>query len=208
MPVPVLPHPVGPSSILQELNQLGVLRMSSDGTAIMRPDGTVLAQVVFVPVIGPDGGEAADPIEVTLSTASVGASIYYTLDGSTPDASKTLYSVPFDVSATATLKAIAIAPGQVSSAVAEADFVINGQVATPSFAPAAGVVADNTAVTITSATPGASIYYTINGSTPTVASTPYTVPVVVTDTMTIKALAVKSLFNDSAVGSAAYVVTP
>lgn len=208
MPAPVLPHPVGPSSILQELNQLGVLRMSSDGTAIMRPDGTVLAQVVATPVISPDGGVAADPIEVTLSSATAGAAIYYTVDGSTPDASKTLYSVPFNVAATATLKAIAVAPGQVSSAVADADFVINGQVATPSFAPAAGAVAVNTPVTIASATAGASIYYTTNGDAPTVASTPYTVPVVVTGAMTIKALAVKSLFNNSAVGSAAYTITP
>jgi hypothetical protein len=199
---------VGPSPILQELNALGVLRMSSDGTAIMRPDGTVMAQVVANPTISPNGAESATAVQVTLATATAGAKIYYTVDGSTPSASSTEYTAPFNVSSTATLKVIAIAGGQVSSAVISAAFVINGAVATPTFSPVAGAVALNAPVTISSATAGASLYYTVDGSTPTVASTPYTVPVLVTGAMTIKALGVKALFTNSAVGSSAYTIAP
>ena len=43
-----------------------------------------------------------------IACATAGASIYYTLDGSTPDASKTLYSAPLSIIYPQTIKAIAI----------------------------------------------------------------------------------------------------
>ena len=50
-------------------------------------------------------------------SAENGASIYYTLDGTTPDVSSTLYAAPFTVTQTTTLKAIAILNGNSSSVV-------------------------------------------------------------------------------------------
>ncbi len=44
----------------------------------------------------------------SIACATAGASIYYTLDGSTPDATKTLYATPLDIIFPQTLKAIAI----------------------------------------------------------------------------------------------------
>ena len=49
----------------------------------------------------------------------------------------------------------------------------------------------STNVTIT-AEAGATIYYTIDGTTPTTSSTQYTVPVQLSDTATVKAIAVKN----------------
>ena len=59
----------------------------------------------------------------------------------------------------------------------------------------------NNIVSITTATENASIYYTIDGSTPSAASTPYTAGISLTegDSYTIKAIAIKEGYNDSAV---------
>jgi len=76
--------------------------------------------------------------------------------------------------------------------------------ATPTFNPPAGAVAFPTTVTITSA--GAdNIYYTTNGSDPTTASTNQaTTPLEINSACTVKALAVKASYTNSAIGSAVY----
>jgi Chitobiase/beta-hexosaminidase C-terminal domain len=77
--------------------------------------------------------------------------------------------------------------------------------ATPTFSPVAGTYTGTQSVTITSA--GAdTIYFTTDGSTPTTSSTVYSGPVSVAVSETLKALAVKAGFNNSAIGSAAYVI--
>ncbi len=60
---------------------------------------------------------------------------------------------------------------------------------------------DSTTVTITCSTDGASIYYTTNGSDPTTSSTAYTAAITLTETTTVKAIAVKSGYNNSTVSS-------
>lgn len=59
----------------------------------------------------------------------------------------------------------------------------------------------NNVVSITTATENASIYYTIDGSTPSAASTPYTGGISLTegDSFTIKAIAIKEGYNNSTV---------
>jgi len=79
------------------------------------------------------------------------------------------------------------------------------EVSTPTFSPAAGsYTADSMDITISTSTSGASIYYTLDGSTPTTASTPYTTAIHLTTSKTIKAIAVLTGYTDSTVASAAY----
>ena len=80
-----------------------------------------------------------------------------------------------------------------------------GTVATPEIYPAAGTYMYAQFVYLSS-TPGASIYYTTDGSTPTSASTPYTGPISVTASETIKAIGILAGWTNSAVASAAYII--
>jgi uncharacterized repeat protein (TIGR03806 family) len=75
------------------------------------------------PVISPDGGNYANLVTVTLSDAVADASIYYTLDDTTPTTSSSLYTVPFAITNTLELDAIAIKNGAVNSGINSASFV-------------------------------------------------------------------------------------
>ena len=77
---------------------------------------------------------------------------------------------------------------------------------TPTFSPAAGAVASGTEVAITTTTDGATIHYTTDGSNPTTSSSVYSSPIEITAATTIKAIAVKADYNNSAVASASYTV--
>lgn len=61
-------------------------------------------------------------------------------------------------------------------------------------------------VTITDMTPGATIYYTTDGSTPSASSTQYTGPISVGSSETLKAIAIAPNFPDSNIASVTYVV--
>ena len=80
-------------------------------------------------------------------------------------------------------------------------------VAPPAFSVESGAVDSETEVTITCATEGAKIYYTKDGSNPTVSSSEYTTAISVTEAVTLKAIAVKDGMNNSAVASASYTIS-
>lgn len=141
---------------------------------------------------------------VTISCATSGASIYYTTDGSTPSSSSNAYSSAVSISQTTTLKAIAIKGSDVSD-VASATYTL--KVATPTFSPAGGSYTSTQNVSISCATTGATIYYTTDNSTPTTSSTPYTAAISVSSTTTIKAIAVKSNWENSALASGTFTIS-
>lgn len=80
-------------------------------------------------------------------------------------------------------------------------------VATPTFSPVAGAYTEAQSVTIDCATDGATIYYTIDGTDPTETSNVYSSPIAVSETTTIKAMAVKSEMDNSGIASAVYAIT-
>ncbi|MDR3734099.1 MAG: chitobiase/beta-hexosaminidase C-terminal domain-containing protein [Acidobacteriaceae bacterium] len=81
-----------------------------------------------------------------------------------------------------------------------------GAAATPAFSVAAGTYTSTQTVSITDSTSGSAIYYTIDGTTPTTSSTPYTVAITVATTTTVNAIAVATGYTTSAVGTAAYTI--
>jgi hypothetical protein len=82
-----------------------------------------------------------------------------------------------------------------------------GTVAAPTFTPGAGTFTTSVQVSLQSSTSGAFIYYTLDGSNPSLASTLYSGPILLTSNTTIKAFAYKPGLIQSAVVSAAYTLT-
>ena len=141
------------------------------------------------------------PQTVSITDGNSSAAIYYTTDGSTPTTSSTKYTGPIPVSTTTTFKAIADDLGYIDSAVSEAAYTF---ASTPSFSPPPGSYASAQQVTINDATPGATLYYTTDGTAPTVKSSVYLSPVTVAGNTTLQAMAVAPGYLNSAVATGSY----
>jgi len=117
---------------------------ASDTTAA--PDYAAAAQVqafltvvpvsaATTPVIGPASGTtmytSGNLNVVTITDTLAGTAIYYTTDGSTPTLLSTPYTAPFTLTApgSATINAIAIAPGYALSALATATYTVSATAA-------------------------------------------------------------------------------
>lgn len=143
---------------------------------------------------------------VTLTSATAGAEIYYTLDGTAPTKTATRYSQAISVAADATLKTVAYDPATDRySPVCSYTYEINlNIVAAPVFDLKGGCIPAGKSLTITTKTQGAEIHYTTDGSDPTADSPRYTAPIAITGKMTVKAIAVKAGMDSSTVASVAF----
>jgi N-acetylneuraminic acid mutarotase len=156
------------------------------------------------PTLSVPAGTYTATQSVTISDTTNGATIYYTTDGSTPTTNSAVYSGPITVKSTETIQAIAAASGCLTSASATAAYVI---VPSPTFFPVAGTYTTVQTVKISVATPGATIYYTTDGTTPTASSSVYSSPIIVSSTETIEAIATASGIPASTVATAGYLIT-
>lgn len=164
---------------------------------------------VAAPSYSPVAGTYTSVQSVTITSATSGATIRYTTNGTNPTSTTgTVYSGPVSIGVTTTLKAIAYKSGMTDSSVTSGVYTINlPPVATPSFSPPAGTYTSIQSVTISSATSGATIRYTTNGTDPTsTTGTVYSSPVSITATTTLKAIAYKSGMTDSTVTSGTYTL--
>lgn len=86
--------------------------------------------------------------------------------------------------------------------------VVPPEVSTPVLSPATGTYTSNVvSVTISESTPGAVIYYTTDGSTPTTSSPVYNAPILVMTTTSVKAMAAASGYSNSNIAAATYTLT-
>jgi hypothetical protein len=158
------------------------------------------------PAISPSGGTYSTAQQITLTDTLSAATIYYTTDGSTPTTASTVYGGSFQVSANATVQAIASASGYLQSPVASATYTFNTQTPTPQFSPAAGTYTTAQTVTISDSVSGAAIYFTTDGSNPTTSSTKYAGPITVNSSMVIKAMATFNGLTNSNVAAGSYTI--
>ena len=174
------------------------------------------SDTVKMPVFTPAGGEVEKGVTVTISCATANATIYYTTNGSAPTVQSAVYTAPIVINEAMTIKAMAVRENYVNSEVATASFTIKpidpidpekpDTVKMPVFTPAGGEVEKGATVTISCATSNATIYYTTNGSAPTVQSAVYSAPIVINEAMTIKAMAVRENYVNSEVATATFTV--
>lgn len=87
----------------------------------------------------------------------------------------------------------------------DANGVVELFVIPPYYSIPPGTYEETQNVTLTSSV-GSTIHYTLDGSDPTIASATYTVPLVISTTTTIKAMAVKEGLIDSGISTAAIII--
>jgi alpha-tubulin suppressor-like RCC1 family protein len=163
------------------------------------------------PTMSPAPGTFTSVQAVSLKSATAGATIRYTTDGTDPWLRSAVYRGPISVDATMTLKARTFKEDRSPSAVSTGAYTINlaNTVAPPTFAPAGGVYLTARNVVLTTATAGALIHYTTDGTTPS-ASSPSVASggsVLVDQGLPLRARAIKSGMTDSPVRRADYQIT-
>ena len=98
-------------------------------------DGTVSFNFVGIsnvatPTFSPAAGRYTDAQRISISCETTGATIYYTLDGTVPTTSSTVYSTPLTINETTIVKALAVKDGE-QSAVAMAKYTIGASTSNP-----------------------------------------------------------------------------
>jgi len=144
------------------------------------------------------------PFTVSASSASSGAITYSVTSGPATIAGST---VTLTGSGTVDLQASQVASGNYAAATAIATFTVNpAATVAPSITTSSSNGAQNGAVIVSlaSTTPNATIYYTLDGSTPTTSSQIYVAPMLVSSDITVNAIAVATGFGNSAVATKAF----
>jgi hypothetical protein len=100
------------------------------------------SEQTIIPSITPATGVYETPQNASIISATTGANIYYTTDGSTPTTTSTLYTAPFSVTKTTTIKSLAVLDGKensrVETSVINIPVLVDNLAAFYNFIPASG----------------------------------------------------------------------
>ncbi len=182
-------------------------------THMQRNDWTVtetcsyaFGQVVRPDVIMEEAAFYYSGILVTLSCETLDAEIRYTLDGSEPSEESRLYTGPFAIDDTTTVKAKAFKEDWFESETATATFTREWYTVDVPVIEPSGAAFENVSQTValSCATDGATMLYTTDGSDPKVNGREYTKPFAIYKSCTVRAIAVKYDWKDSAEATAIF----
>ena len=165
---------------------------------------------VATPTLSVGSGAYSSAQSVIVTTATPGATIYYTLNGLDPVESDPTVSPggAIVISGSKTLRLSARRSGWTQRDVASATPSLNlGTAATPVLSPAGGTYSSAQDVATTTTTPGAFIRYTVDWLQPSGSSPLYLSPVRVDTSLTLKAKAFRADQSPSATASGVYAIT-
>jgi streptogramin lyase len=163
---------------------------------------------VAVPKSLPAPGAYSEAQSITLTDSTPGATIYYEVLGELSFDQWVKYTTPIAISEPGeTTIMVYASKGSVNSAYATLGFELNlPHAATPVISMPSGTYPGPQKVKISDSTPGAVLYYTIDGAAPTTKSAKYTNPVTISYSSTLVAVAIAPGYSFSAETSAQYLV--
>jgi len=179
---------------------------TSSPAAQSQPASQPAVTTVATPVFTVAGGTYTEDQSVSISSTS-GATIRYTTDNSEPQltgGTASDFTGPILLNSLTTLKAKAFKTGLTASATATATYTF--KVAKPKLDVPAGSYTEAKTVGLASDTPGATIYYTIDTSSPSTSSASGN-SVTVSSPLTLRVIAVKAGYANSDETSAVYIIT-
>jgi LysM repeat protein len=199
----------GGSVTISQSETLKVIAVESGWTS----SGVVYAKYALVaaaPHLSIAGGTFHNPQAVTITESSPGATLYYTLDNSTPSATN---GTPIasggvvNITQNETLQVVAVANGWTPSGVVKARYTLTASA--PHLSLAGGTYHGAQAVTITDASAGVQLVYTLDGTTPgatngTAVSSGAVVNIAQTETLSV--VAMESGWTSSSVVKANYII--
>jgi hypothetical protein len=175
-------------------------------TSPVTTESYTIAAVAPAPAFSKATGTYTGTQTVTMTDSVAGATIYYTVNGTTPTTASTKYSGAIQVTKTEKLSAIAVATGHTNSSVSSVSLTITTALATPAFSKSAGSYPAAQTVELSDAVSGATIHYTTDGTTPTASSTKYAGPISISKSEKVMAIAVLKGHANSSVAEAAYTI--
>jgi hypothetical protein len=159
-----------------------------------------------VTTASPVGGTYGIAKSVSLIT-NIPSTIYYTTDGTLPDTSSAVYSTPIPISNSTTLKYFATANG-LTEPVKTQIYTIDIIKPITTVSPLGGIYTTIQSVSLTANEPS-TIYYTKDGTEPTILSFKYATVIPMSATTTLKYFAVDTIGNTEPVNTQVYnIVIP
>lgn len=197
----------GPISVNQPENNFKIIAIKNNYQNSQIVNSNYLI-AVRDPEFSLPAGSYDDYINVSISCQTPGASIYYTLDGSAPSANSSLYTQEINIRQSSELRAIAVKEGLSNSNIVLANYQLDLPIVdAPQLSVNSGEYSFAQTLSITCATPGAVIRYTINGSEPTETSPIYTSPISIDNDAMIMVRAFKDHFYPSSLVMSNYIIS-
>lgn len=191
------------------------LMLSVEGSKLPAVATRVMFSIMPPPAEAPvasvkSGSVVAKGSVVELSSVTPDVAVYYTVDGMSPVDSQTrkLYSAPIVITNDVTIKAVAQGEAWLDSPVSEFSYTVQVAEAPVASVANSSVVAKGSTVALSTESAGVAIYYTVDGTSPVDSRTRklYSAPIVITNDVTIKAIAEDAAWISSGVAEFSYSV--